>query len=471
MILRKSRQYDNAEYQPKRRIGQKAIDPFTMVIADIVNRPFRTKYDYLTVQPHEYHSKDVPHCSVYTESPISSVAPKLLHTIYNIEPRQSANEPRPKRAMFTSLCWTPEGRRVITGNSKGEFTLWHGTSMASEMRSPGHEDTRVTSMQWNTAADFMVSSDERGQVKYWARNMNCLKSFSVAQKETRIREITLAPSGAKFVSATEDGKVRLLDMKTAEVDHELEGHKGDVTTCHWHPTKSLFASGSQDKNVILWDPRSSDRVSSLLGHTGPILRVRWNASDFWLLTCSKDTTIKLFDIRKMKELHTFAGHRKDVLTVSWHPVHQDLFCSGGNDGILAYWVVGQGHIDTRAAEGHDHRSLARWVSVIHKSHGELRNPNPVVDSAWHPLGHMLATASWESKFWTHNKPGAPEEVRGMDLGSYNPNLNPDDPDRPHGWNVWTPNKVMIPPTVLPASMDPEGPREREREREGPRMSG
>ncbi|ETN73012.1 hypothetical protein NECAME_18553 [Necator americanus] len=31
-----------------------------------------------------------------------------------------------------SLCWTPEGKRLITGASTGEFTLWNGTAFNFE---------------------------------------------------------------------------------------------------------------------------------------------------------------------------------------------------------------------------------------------------------------------------------------------------------------------------------------------------
>lgn len=31
-----------------------------------------------------------------------------------------------------SLCWTPEGKRLITGASSGEFTLWNGTAFNFE---------------------------------------------------------------------------------------------------------------------------------------------------------------------------------------------------------------------------------------------------------------------------------------------------------------------------------------------------
>eukprot|EP01064_Diplonema_japonicum_P003946 TRINITY_DN12616_c0_g1_i1.p1 TRINITY_DN12616_c0_g1~~TRINITY_DN12616_c0_g1_i1.p1 ORF type:complete len:645 (+),score=106.19 TRINITY_DN12616_c0_g1_i1:85-1935(+) len=435
MLLRpnRSRQFDYAEYQPKRRIGQKSLDPYSSLIKEYMTRMHKTKNDPSLIQPHSYHSKDVLPAASMQDLPISAATPKWLHTIYCIDPNPSRGE-RQKRPLFSSLCWTPEGRRLVTGNSKGEFTLWHGTSLASEMRSMGHEDARVTSMIWSDGADFMISSDDKGQIKYWARNMNCLKSFEATTNGSRVREVTTSPNSAKFAGCSEDGIVRIFDTKTATLEKEMLGHGGDVTTNHWHPTSNLFASGSQDKKVILWDPRTTERISSLLGFKDPVTRVRWSPDDYMLLAASKDTFIRLFDIRMAKELHTFAGHKKEVMCIAWHPVHRNLFASGGNDGQLSYWVVGQGREESKG------RSLCKPVSTVYKSHGELRHPNPVIELAWHPLGHALASASWECKFWTHNKPGATEEVKGIEVSAVLPTFTDhsttatDDGSR---WNVWT----------------------------------
>ncbi|KAJ9451856.1 Flowering time control protein FY [Diplonema papillatum] len=435
-MLQKAKQYDQAEYQPKRRIGQKSVDPYSCLIKEVQTRMHRGRYDTPVIQPHKYHSKDILPPTAMKESPIASAAPKWLHTIYDPNAASKMGE-RPRRSYFSSMCWTPEGRRLITGNSRGEFTLWHGTSLASEMRTTGHADSKVTSMVWCEGPDFMISSDDRGQIKYWARNMSFFKEFNATPNSSRIREIATSPSGAKFACCSEDGIVRLWDTKTSRKDAELQGHGGDVKTCHWHPSKNLFASGSQDKKIILWDPRSQDRMSSLLGHTASVTRVRWSSHDYWLLTCSEDSTIKLFDIRMLSELQTFTGHRKEVNSISWHPIHSSMFASVGRDGQLSYWIVGQGK--QPPTDSSSDQNFSKAVSTVYKAHGEgYRDPNSINDLAWHPMGHVLVTASYECKFWTHNKPGTTEEVRGAEVSMYGAydNYHRDDGFAKRRWNIW-----------------------------------
>ena len=207
----KGRQYDTAEYQPKRRVGQKPLDPYCALINETLARVYRERGDPVTIQPHAYHSKDVFPAYSMRQYPISSAAPKWVHTIYFKNGKNAMG--RAVRPSFSAMCFTPDGRRLVTGNSEGEFTLWHGTSLASEMRTAGHEDARVNCAIYCENADLLLSSDDKGRVKYWGSNMNNLEIVDVAN--TGIREVTASPSSAKFAAGSLEGLVRLYDTNTA----------------------------------------------------------------------------------------------------------------------------------------------------------------------------------------------------------------------------------------------------------------
>ena len=49
--------------------------------------------------------------------------------------------------------------------------------------------------------------------------------------------------------------------------------------------------------------------------------------------------VEVTDIRTQREMGTYRGHNRDVTCASWHPLHEDLFASGGYDGSLLYWLV------------------------------------------------------------------------------------------------------------------------------------
>lgn len=76
------------------------------------------------------------------------------------------------------------------------------------------------------------------------------------------------------------------------------------------------------------------------GHKNTVLQAKWNKNGNWLLTASRDQLLKLFDIRMMREFQTFKSHKREVTAAAWHPFDENLFVSGGFDGVLLYWVVG-----------------------------------------------------------------------------------------------------------------------------------
>ena len=101
------------------------------------------------------------------DNPANAVTTKFVKTATN----------KMRCPVFT-LAWTPEGRRLITGASSGEFTLWNGLTFNFETILQAH-DSPVRAMVWSHNDQWMVTGDHGGYVKYWQSNMNNVKMFQV----------------------------------------------------------------------------------------------------------------------------------------------------------------------------------------------------------------------------------------------------------------------------------------------------
>ena len=104
----------------------------------------------------------------------------------------------------------------------------------------------------------------------------------------------------------------------------------------------------------------------------------------------------------MKELVTLRGHKKEVcctsyvsyllhlLTLStaiaWHPIHDDILVSGGSEGSIIHWSMPD----------------AKPKDVLEYAH-----ESNVWSLAFHPLGHLLVSASNDhtTRFWSRGRPG------------------------------------------------------------------
>ncbi|VDM37941.1 unnamed protein product, partial [Toxocara canis] len=298
-----------------------------------------------------------------------------------------------------SICWTPEGKRLITGASTGEFTLWNGTAFNFETILQAH-DSAIRALKWSHNDQWLVSADHDGFVKYWQPNMNNVHMYQ-AHKDEPIRSLSFAPTDVKLVTGSDDGTARVWDFARCAEERIFRGHGSDVRSVDWHPQKGLICTGSRDSQqpVKLWDPKSGQCLATLHDHKNSVMAVQWNKNGNWLLTGSRDHLIKVYDIRMMREMHSYRGHKKEVTALAWHPVHESLFVSGGGDGSMAYWLV----------------NSEKELSFLEHAHDQA-----IWTLEWHPLGHILASGSNDNntKFWARNRPGdTQDDIFGLSSSS------------------------------------------------------
>uniref|UniRef100_A0A8C9WMT8 pre-mRNA 3' end processing protein WDR33 n=1 Tax=Scleropages formosus TaxID=113540 RepID=A0A8C9WMT8_SCLFO len=373
----------------RKAVNRKTIDYNPSVIRYLENRLWQRDHrDFRAIQPDSGCYNDLVPPVGMLNNPMNAVTTKFVRTSTN----------KVKCPVFV-VRWTPEGRRLVTGASSGEFTLWNGLTFNFETILQAH-DSPVRAMTWSHNDMWMLTADHGGYVKYWQSNMNNVKMFQ-AHKEA-IREASFSPTDNKFATCSDDGTVRIWDFLRCHEERILRGHGADVKCVDWHPTKGLVVSGSKDSQqpIKFWDPKTGQSLATLHAHKNTVMEVKWNLNGNWLLTASRDHLCKLFDIRNLKEeLQVFRGHKKEATAVAWHPVHEGLFASGGSDGSLLFWNAG----------------VEKEVGGMEMAHEGM-----IWSLAWHPLGHILCSGSNDhtSKFWTRNRPG--DKMRDR----YNLNLLP-----------------------------------------------
>ncbi|OAD74110.1 hypothetical protein PHYBLDRAFT_19466, partial [Phycomyces blakesleeanus NRRL 1555(-)] len=308
----------------------------------------------------------------YLDHPVNAVTTKFVHT--------STNK---VRFPVNVVRWTPEGRRLITGSSSGEFTLWNGLTFNFETILQAH-DSAVRAMNWSHNDDWMVTADHSGVIKYWQSNMSNLHKFTGHNEA--IRDLTFAPSDTRFATCSDDSLIKIWDFNTSKEEKTLTGHGWDVKCIDWHPYKALLASGSKDNLIKLWDPKTAKNITTLHGHKNTVLALEWNQNGNWLVTAGRDQLVKVYDIRMMKEFQIFRGHKKEICSAKWHPQHERLLATGGSDGSLMFWLTGQ---DAPIGEQ------------------ELAHENHIWSLDWHPVGHILVSGSNDhtTRFWTRPRPG------------------------------------------------------------------
>ncbi|CAG2116343.1 unnamed protein product [Medioppia subpectinata] len=176
--------YQATEFDGKRlrkAIARKTVDYNSSVTKMLESRVWQRDHrDCPALHPDVgYYTEMVPPLNML-DNPSNCITTKFVRT--------STNK---MRCPIFCVLWTPEGRRLVTGASSGEFTLWNGLTFNFETILQAH-DSAVRVMTWSRSDHWMVTADQTGYVKYWQSNMNNVKMFQ-AHKEP-VRAIRCAPT-------------------------------------------------------------------------------------------------------------------------------------------------------------------------------------------------------------------------------------------------------------------------------------
>ena len=286
-----------------------------------------------------------------------------------------------------TVVFSPDGRRVITGNQAGEFTLWDGFRWNFETVFPPIT-CPIKRMRFMPSGQYLLTGDFNGVVKYWTPGLCALEELRA--HEGHVMDLAFAPGDRKFATCSKDGVVKVWDFYRRACDVALQKSETPpaLSSVTWHPHYALVASGGNDNLVRLWDVGGRKEARVLSWHTGPMQAVAFSPiNPHWLASGGMDNTVRLTDLRFAREpLHTWSVEHKGISALSWHPYAERLLCTGSMDGSMAWWVEGKEYAAAEVPRAHD---AAIW------------------DIAWSPTAGTLATVSndYFTKFWTRARPG------------------------------------------------------------------
>ena len=147
--------------RPPRRLEviRKTWEPACTLINDLTTRVykrdnFRDEGYGSFIQPSSVYQRRMLPTLKTLERPATAFATRFAYL--------SVNKTRQE---VYCLTWTPEGRRLLTGNKAGEFTLWNGRSFNYISVITAHDQGSVREMQWSHDENWLLTGDNAGIIK------------------------------------------------------------------------------------------------------------------------------------------------------------------------------------------------------------------------------------------------------------------------------------------------------------------
>jgi WD40 repeat protein len=256
------------------------------------------------------------------------------------------------------------------------------------------------------------TSAEGNPVQVWdVETRRCLRRFD--EGGVNVWGLTATADGRLVVIGGRDGIVRLMDVETGQLLHELRGHRSLIRCVALSSDAGVALSGEmRDPRMRLWDVEVERCVQFFEGHTDGLYDVALDRTQQRALSGSRDTTVRLWDLASGRCLRVLEGHTYHVHSVVWSGDGRRALSSSQD---IRLWDLGTGRC-LRVFRGHTQviRSVAwsaderRAVSASHDGtvrvwdveSGEcLRvlegHPVGVLKAVWSANGSRVYSCDWK----------------------------------------------------------------------------
>uniref|UniRef100_A0A182SQR0 WD_REPEATS_REGION domain-containing protein n=1 Tax=Anopheles maculatus TaxID=74869 RepID=A0A182SQR0_9DIPT len=277
----------------RKSVMRKTVDYNASIIKALECRTWQRDHrDRRALQPESIYIPELLPPPSYMDNPSNAVTTRFVKTATN-----------KMRCPIFTLAWTPEGRRLITGASSGEFTLWNGlmfnfeTILQEERVLRGH-GADVKCVHWHPQKALIVSGSKDNQqpIKLWDPKCGQALATLHAHKST-VMDLKWNDNGNWLVTASRDHLLKLFDLRNLSEEVQVfRGHKKEASAVSWHPIhEGLFASGGSDGSILFWNVGTDKEVGSIdMAHDSIVWTLAWHPLGHILCSGSNDHTVKFW---------------------------------------------------------------------------------------------------------------------------------------------------------------------------------
>ncbi|WBW72784.1 U3 snoRNP-associated protein Utp1 [Schizosaccharomyces osmophilus] len=212
---------------------------------------------------------------------------------------------------LSTLVYTPDGQRVVSGADDGKIKLWDITSGFCVVTFTQHTSS-VTGLCFAKRGNVLFSSCLDGSVRAW--DLIRYRNFRTFTAPNRVQFSCVAvdPSGEIVCAGSQDSfEIFMWSVQTGQLLERLAGHEGPVSSLSFNSSGSLLASGSWDKTVRIWDIFSRSGIVEPLPVPSDVLALSFRPDGKELSVATLDGQLSFWDVQEAKQTSLIDG-RKDL---------------------------------------------------------------------------------------------------------------------------------------------------------------
>lgn len=236
-----------------------------------------------------------------------------------------------------SVTINTTGEWLAFGSAKaGQLLVYEWKSELYILKQQGHFDA-MNSLCYSPDGSRVVTASEDGKVKVWDINSGfCLVTFT--EHSAAVTAVAFAKKGHVLFTLSLDGTVRAYDLIRFRNFRTFTAPKRvQFSSMAVDPSGEVVVGGSHDEfDIYVWSVQTGSLLDTLAGHEGPISCLAFGTENSVLASASWDKTVRIWSIFARSQQVEPIEVEHDVLALAMRPDSKELVVSTLNGQLVFF---------------------------------------------------------------------------------------------------------------------------------------